>query len=162
MRALLHAIWPFLAVVGFTTFLALQIPRKALFFMPCAECPRKEALAAFVSFDAVTQERLVRETRMSWQVRSARLAGREGPTLQLGLDEPLPPHVALPLPGSFTTGTVREESALEPVAALLPPSQGRTIVLLPSGDDAEIQAAARTALRADMLALPASLDETAF
>lgn len=69
MRSFLHACWPLAAVVVFTAAMALQIPRKALFFRP-AVFERPAPYASFVEFEASEYAAIMQKVRMSWQMRS--------------------------------------------------------------------------------------------
>ena len=69
MRGLLRELWPLFAVVALTTVLALQIPRKALFFAPVP--PRRQApFASFATYGPQAYAQLVQKVRMSWQLRA--------------------------------------------------------------------------------------------
>lgn len=153
MNRLLHELWPLGAVVALTVLLALQIPRKALFFAPVA-ARAPEPFAAFVSYDAAAYEAVMQKVRMSWQ-----LGARTGPGVESRVDafdvpEEPPPPEPLPLPRAFAVPWTSPLPPPEPVA-LLPPSRADAAPPAPVAappDDAD-----ERRLRAELLALPASL-----
>ena len=163
MRRFLHAAWPLAAVLALTFGLAVQIPRKALFFEPARRL-ETVPFASFVSYDAAAYGALVRKVRMSWQMRS-RAAGPhvESPVDLVGLGEALPPPAELPLPRDFLVPRVDAPSAAAgPAPSLLPPSvadarRARPVSVPP--DDGED---ARARLRRDLLRLPDALREDPF
>ena len=154
MNRLLHESWPLVAVVALTTILALQIPRKALFFEPVAARP-PEPFASFVVYDAAAYESVVQKVRMSWQMR-----GAAGPAFESRVDafdfaEDAPPRPALGLPRAFT---VPWTSAPPPPAraSLLPPSLADRAPLVPVPAPPDDAAEAHQ-VREDLLALPDTL-----
>lgn len=159
MSRFLHAVWPLVAVVSLTILLALQIPRKAIFFTPSNQV-REAPFASFVVYDAEAYDALMRKVRMSWQVRAQGVDPRAGSHVEtIGSDDepPLPQGLELPK-GFFATRETTEKTAPEGTDALLPPSVADTTPLHPvkaPPDDAE---PART-LRAQLLELPESLQE---
>lgn len=157
MRQLLHACWPLVAVVAFTCVLALQIPRKALFFRPAAPTSAP-TFAAFVEFDSKAYAKVMQQVRMSWQMRSQGSARTESPLAVLDLAEETPSPVPMELPSAFFSGRAAAaprsdgaEVSLRP-PTLAPPREGT--VLAPPDDTEE-----RRRLREGLLALPPSLQE---
>lgn len=153
MSRLLHEGWPLAAVVALTTLLALQIPRKALFFEP-APARAPEPFASFVAYDAAAYEAVVQKVRMSWQLRA-----RTGPAFESRVDafdftEDAPPPPPMALPRAFS---VPWAAPVPPPAraALLPPSRADRAPLAPVAAPPEDGEARR--LRADLLALPDAL-----
>ena len=111
MRRILHACWPLAAVVAFTAALALQIPRKALFFRAVA-LERPAPFASFTEFGAAEYAAIMQKVRMSWQMRShgaGALAESQIGVLDLG-EESQPPE-PLELPGSFFAHHALEQPA---------------------------------------------------
>jgi len=109
-------------LIACTVFLALQIPRKALF--PHLRTKLRPRLAPVVSYVELGKEEYANRmklARMAWQVR-ARAAGR----LDLEDDTPLaqdkvrPPAPALGFPGAPMPPTVAAESSF--VSSIAPPS----------------------------------------
>lgn len=151
-------LWPLAAVVALASVLALQIPRKALFFAPAQPEPA-EVFATFAEYRPEAYAELVQKVRMSWQVRTHAVdPGAESRLDALEFDEEVPPPAALPLPGTFAArAPLPEPNFARP--DLLPPTRAdRTAprpVAAPPDDAAEARA-----LRADLLALPPSLQET--
>jgi len=96
MRRFLHAWWPVAAVVLFTTVLVLQIPRKALFFKP-VNFESTEPFVSFVSFGDEEYAQLVRNIRMSWQMRPIHGDTADSSADTLDFTESLPPPEYLPL-----------------------------------------------------------------
>jgi len=96
MRRFLHAWWPVAAVVLFTTVLVLQIPRKALFFKPVYFEPTAP-FVSFVSFSDEEYAQLVRNIRMSWQMRPIHGDTADSSADTLDFTESLPPPEYLPL-----------------------------------------------------------------
>ena len=158
MRRLLHELWPLAAVVALTVVLALQIPRKALFFAP-QPVRAVTPFASFVEYAPEVYDRLVQQVRMSWQVRAQGVdPGADSRVDELGGEEELPLPAELALPAAF----VAAAPAVLPMsgaASLRPPSvaddEPPTPVPVAPDDDAEARA-----LRADLIRLPASLQET--
>lgn len=155
MKDFLHRIWPPVAVVAITLVLALQIPRKALFFSANAVA-EPAPFASFVEYDAQTYGRIVQKARMSWQVRARGVDPGAGIRVDdLGFDEEPPAPAALPLPRGFSVHAAARPAADAP-APLLPPSVADAAppaaVPVAPDDGAEARA-----LRAELLALPASL-----
>ena len=157
MRDFLRSVWPPVAVVAFTLVLALQIPRKALFFSaePVAE---PVSFASFAEFDANAYGRIVQKVRMSWQVRAQGIDPGAGSRVDdLGFDEAAPEPAALPLPGGFPVHAAVRPAPAAP-APLQPPSvadAGAPVAVPVAPDDG---ADARE-LRRELLALPLSLNE---
>ncbi len=153
MRRLLHELWPLAAVVALTVTLALQIPRKALFFTPepaAAPAP----YATFVTYDATAYEALRQKVRMAWQMR-----GPTGPALESRVDafalvDETPGFAPLPLPREFAAPWKGTAAAPAPAAPLLPPSVADRAALTPVATAPDDAAEARAALRADLLAFP--------
>lgn len=152
MRRFLHAWWPVAAVVLFTVTLVLQIPRKALFFLPASVDP-VEPFVSFVSLDDDAYVRLVRRIRMAWQMRGRPLVGglADSRTDAFDFSSPLPPPVYLPLRAVATSASV-PLAAAPPQSALLPPSLGREPPPIPA-------AAALPDLDLDLLAPPDDLPD---
>lgn len=154
MRRILHACWPLAAVVAFTAALALQIPRKALFFRAVAQ-ERPAPFASFTEFGAAEYAAIMQKVRMSWQMRShgaGALAESQIGVLDLG-EESQPPE-PLELPGSFFAHHALEQPAA-PSVPLSPPSLApaeELPQLAPPDDTAEA-----LRLRDQLLVLPESL-----
>lgn len=74
MKQLFHNYWQVVAVVFFTTVLALQIPRRALLFSP-QRTAEPQAYASFIEISPEVYGELVDKVRMSWQQRRARNGG---------------------------------------------------------------------------------------
>ena len=157
MRRLLHELWPLAAVVALTMVLALQIPRKALFFAP--EPVRGVVpFVSFVEYAPEVYDRLMQRARMSWQVRAQGAdPGAASRVDELGGEEELPLPAELLLPDAFAAAA---PAALlrAGTASLWPPSVADAEPPAPvpgaPDDDAEARA-----LRADLIRLPASLQE---
>lgn len=160
MRQFLHSVWPFVAVVTLTVVLALQIPRKALFFAP-AGALETTPFASMVEYSPEAYGALVRKVRMSWQMRAQSIAPQtENPSQISGLSEELPPPDELEPPaGFFTAHASRMRPATGRPPALLPPTVADMTPLVPAANPPDEEAEARR-LRADMLTLPKSLQET--
>ncbi len=143
-----------MAVVAFTAVLALQIPRKALFFRPKAPHP-VEAFAAFVEFDAATYATVMQQVRMSWQMRAEGTGTlSESPLAILDLVETPPEPAPLALAPDFFT-PYRAAPAARARVPLKPPTLAlarEEKVLAPpeEGDEAR-------RLRERLLALPPSV-----
>jgi len=157
MRQLLHAVWPLMAVIAFTAALALQIPRKALFFQP-AMTLSEPAFASFVEFDQAAYAKVMQQVRMSWQMRSKGGAARtESPLAVLDMAEESPPRPeSMALPDSFFAGRGRSAPRIDAAqSALRPPTLAapRETLSLAAPDDAE----ERRQLRTRLLELPPSL-----
>ncbi len=158
MRRLFLKTWPLMAVVALTTTLALQIPRKALFFKPVAVDSPKP-FASFMSYDAAAYEAVVQKARMSWQVRGVR-----GRTFESHVDafdfveDDMPSLKPLGLPDEFARVRAPGTVAAMPVP-LLPPSVADVSALVPVAtppkDDGETRR-----IRAELLELPESLQST--
>lgn len=154
MKRLLHESWPLAAVVALTTILALQIPRKALFFEPVAARP-PDPFASFVVYDAAAYEAVVQKVRMSWQMR-----GAAGPAFESRVDafdfaEDAPPRPPLGLPRAFSVPWTSDPQPPARVP-LLPPSLADRAPLVPVPAPPDDTAEAHQ-IRADLLALPAAL-----
>ncbi len=153
MKRLLHELWPLAAVVALTVTLALQIPRKALFFEPepvAAPAP----YATFVTYDAAAYDALHQKVRMAWQMR-----GPAGPALESRVDafvlaDETPAFAPLPLPREFAAPWKGTAPAPASAAPLLPPSVADRAALTPVATAPDDAAEAKAALRADLLALP--------
>ena len=157
MKDLLHESWPLVAVVALTVVLALQIPRRALFFTPVPVRAAKP-YASFVSYDRDAYARLEQRVRMSWQVRAQGVDPGAGSHLdEFGLDEDMPPPAEMPLPGDFVSRGTSVATKAVP-APLLPPSVAETAALRPVSEPPDDDADAR-ALRRELLELPQSLNE---
>lgn len=68
MKVKFRNAWPVAAVVSLSAILAMQIPRKALFFTPRRFDPPRPC-AAFVEISPEVYGQLVDKVRMSWQQR---------------------------------------------------------------------------------------------
>ena len=153
MRQLLHACWPLMAVMAFTAVLALQIPRKALFFKPAPTVPATP-FASFVEFDGAAYSSLMQKVRMSWQMRTQGTGLRtESPLGVLDLVQTPARPEPLALPAAFFEA---RPVAARPAARvpLLPPTLASAVggsVQMPADD----RAARR--LRERLLAIPASI-----
>ena len=155
MRRLFHACWPTVAVVALTALLALQIPRKALFFRAVA--PRRtEPFASFVEFDGKTYANLMQKVRMSWQMRQGSAGRAEGLLVIPDLKDAPPPPAPLGLPGAFRANW-RPAPSAPPRPTLAPPSLAAAELPAIVQDDEAAGEAAR--LRERLLALPASVAE---
>lgn len=155
MRQLLHACWPLMAVLAFTAFLALQIPRKALFFAP-VETPRVEPFASFVVFDPATAATVMQKVRMSWQMRGqGDGALTEVPLGVLDQIAEVPPPEPLALPPAFFVAPGVPSVAPRATDALLPPTLAvpREARAWPPPEDVN----GPRLLRERLLALPESL-----
>ena len=132
MRRFLHAWWPIAVVVLFTVTLVLQIPRKALFFVPVYDDPA-EPFVSFVSLDDDAYVRLVSRIRMTWQMRGKPISGgiADSRTDAFDFSSPLPPPVYLPLRAVAASAPVPTVFA-PPLQALLPPSLGQCRLSRPS------------------------------
>ena len=119
-----------LVLIAVTVFLALQIPRKALFpHEQRGRRPRPAPAAAYVELGEEEYANRMKLARMAWQVR-ARAAGR----LDLEDDTPLveeapppPPPMLLrpsaPPPPSVAAEPVAELSLAPPSVAAPPPKE---------------------------------------
>lgn len=153
MRRILHACWPLAAVVAFTASLALQIPRKALFFRP-AELARAAPHASFVEFDASEYAAIVQKVRMSWQMRSHGAgAYAESPIAALEPGDEPPPG-PLEMPESFME-RVPLAPPRAPRVSLAPPTRASARELPQLAAPDESAEAGRR--RDELLALPDSL-----
>lgn len=155
MKRCLHEYWPLVAVVLLTVILTLQIPRKALFFVPVpAELPKP--FASFVAYDAAAYERVVQQVRMSWQMRGANAPSFESRGDALDFEEDEPRLESLGLPPEFSARQVSGPVQSLPLPPLLPPSVADRSELVPVAappdDRVELKA-----LRADLLSIPESL-----
>ena len=157
MRRLLHEFWPLAAVVALTVVLALQIPRKALFFAP-APVHGVTPFASFVEYAPDVYDRLVQRVRMSWQVRAQGIDPGAGARVdEPGGEEEIPLPAELALPDAFLAAS----PAALPVTAtvpLRPPSVADAVPPAPVPVAPDDTAEAR-ALRADLVRLPLSLQE---
>ena len=122
MRRFLHAWWPVAVVVLFTVTLVLQIPRKALFFVPVHVDP-VEPFVSFVSLDDDAYTRLVSRIRTTWQMRGRPIAGgiADSRTDAFDFSDPLPPPAFLPLRAVAEAIPLPSVSS-SPRPSLLPPS----------------------------------------
>ncbi len=154
MKRLLHELWPLAAVVALTVTLALQIPRKALFFTPepvAAPAP----YATFVTYDDTAYEALRQKVRMAWQMRGPAGAAIESRVDAFALmDDETPAFAPLPLPRTFAAPWKGTAAAPTPAAPLLPPSVADRAALAPVATAPDAEAEAKAALRADLLAFP--------
>jgi len=114
----------FLILVAVTAFLALQIPRKAI-FKPLrndgVHASVRPHVAAYVELDDEVYANRMKIARMAWQVR-ARTAGRldlEDDT-PLAWEAPPPPKAFYGLSISLSVPTITAEPPREP--SLAPPS----------------------------------------
>lgn len=153
MRRILHACWPLAAVVMFTVALALQIPRKALFFRP-VKLERSVPYASFVEFGESEYAAIMQKVRMSWQVRSHGAgAYAESPIGALDPDDE-PPPAPLEMPKSFFA---RRPLAPPPAprVSLAPPTRASAHELPQlAAPDESVEARRR---RDELLVLPESL-----
>ncbi|MDO5317374.1 MAG: hypothetical protein Q4G65_01995 [bacterium] len=154
MRRFIHDCWPLAAVVALTTILALQIPRKAIFFSP-ASVSSSRPFASFVTYDAATYESVMQKVRMSWQMNGVAEASFESRVDALEISEDVLELRPLELPVEFSIGYVAEPVTTSPVP-LLPPSVADRSVLVPV-DDPPDDRQETNALRIDLLSLPESL-----
>lgn len=158
MKQLLHELWPLAAVVALTVVLALQIPRRALFFEPVPVTETRPA-ASFVAFDDATYAAVIQKVRMSWQVRgSVGLSSESRVDDVPGEDESGPVLPAHPLDAVFSAPW-RPVSARTPVVPLLPPTVASTATLEPVATPPDDAAEARQR-RLELLDLPPSLQAT--
>lgn len=154
MRRLIHDCWPLAAVVALTTILALQIPRKAIFFSP-ASVAAVRPFASFVTYDSAAYESVMQKVRMSWQMSGVAETPFESRVDALDFTEDVPEFRSLDLPSEFTVGHVAE-SVEVPQTPLLPPSVADHSALAPVAappDDGQ----EKVELRADLLSIPESL-----
>jgi len=154
MRRFFHDSWPLAAVVALTTILALQIPRKAIFFSPVPVSTTKP-FASFVTYDAEAYESLIQKVRMSWQMRGAAETMSESRVDALDFTEDVPEYRPLDLPPEFSAARSAEPMTVAPVP-LLPPSMADRSPLVPLDRPVDDRVEAK-ALRTDLLTLPESL-----
>ena len=154
MSDFLHDWWPVAAVTLFTLFLAVQIPRKAI-FPPMPTESEVEPFAAFVALDDGAYAAAIQSGRMSWQLRArAQFSGVESRTAAFELDEPLPPPLTLPAGEAFQASYRAQRPEPPAPTSLLPASLAR------SGVEGLAEAAEKAPPRdAELLALPDSLKE---
>lgn len=121
MKKIFHNYWQVVAVAFFTTVLALQIPRRALFFSP-QQVGEAGPYASFIEIPPEVYGELVDKVRMSWQQRArnigsgldsrvgefdfvdpmpapeylSRTAGRESRALPARVESPLTESLLLP------------------------------------------------------------------
>ncbi len=112
-----------LLLTALTIFLALQIPRKAIFPHARKTRPIPSPSASYVELGAEEYANRIKLSRMAWQVR-ARAAGRldleSGTPLVDDALEPPPPSFggpSAPPPFSLTTETRRSPSLAPPSVA---------------------------------------------
>lgn len=124
MKVRFRNAWPVAAVVFLSTLLAMQIPRKALFFTP-RRFPSPQSCAAFVEISPEVYGQLVDKVRMSWQQRPKMAGmGLESRVGGFTPDDPPPEPEYLPFAGHRPTGPF-DMAAAAPSAAmaeLMPPS----------------------------------------
>ena len=154
MRRFIHDCWPLAAVVALTTILALQIPRKAIFFSP-ASVSSSRPFASFVTYDAAAYESVMQKVRMSWQMSGVAEASFESRVDALDITDDAMELRPLELPAEFSVGYSAEPVAMSP-GPLLPPSVADCSALVPVDDPPDDRQEAN-ALRADLLSLPESL-----
>lgn len=154
MKRFIHECWPLAAVVALTTILALQIPRKAIFFSP-APVSIARPFASFVTYDAAAYESVMQKVRMSWQMSGVAETPFESRVDALDFTEDVPEFRSLDLPSEFSVGYEAEPVA-NPSVSLLPPSVADCSALVPVDDPPDDRQEAN-ALRADLLSLPESL-----
>ena len=132
MRRFLHAWWPIAVVVLFTVTLVLQIPRKALFFVPVYDDPA-EPFVSFVSLDDDAYVRLVSRIRMTWQMRGKPISGgiADSRTDAFDFSDSLPPPAFLPL-RAVAAAAPLPPAPSPPRPSLLPPSLARAMPPLPA------------------------------
>ncbi len=126
MMRFLHLWWQVAAVVLFTTILVLQIPRKALFFHPAIREPA-EPFVSLLSLDEEAYARLVRQMRMSWQIRGRAAIGgvADSRTDAFRFSDPLPPPVYLPFRKTSEAKSLPVSAVPSP--RLSPPSLAREL-----------------------------------
>lgn len=124
MKRLFHVWWQPFAVACFTVFLALQVPRKALFFAPARETPAAP-FVELVAPDDAAYAAMVRRARMSWQMRgnAGAVAGSRADAFDFA--EPLPPPAYLPPPAPARVPPARPRAPAAAPADLAPPSAAR-------------------------------------
>lgn len=154
MSRLIRDCWPLVAVVALTAILALQIPRKAIFFTP-VPVVESEPFASFVAYDAETYESVLQRVRMSWQIRTAAENPYESRVDALDLGEEDLRFPPLGLPAEFSAQRMAEPISVSR-APLLPPSLANRSALVPVAAPPDDHVELR-ALRADLLSLPESL-----
>ena len=155
MRDFLHEWWPVAAVVLFTLFLAVQIPRKAI-FPPMSAENAADPFASFIALDDDAYAAAIQSGRMSWQLRArTQLSGVESRTAAFEFDDPTPPPRTLPAGPAFSAPFSAQRPAPPAPAVLLPASLAR------SGVEGLAEAAEAAARPRDeeLLALPDSLKE---
>lgn len=125
MRALFHDYWQPIAVAVITTLLALQIPRKVLFFHPrMSQGKEARFSASFVAYDA----QAIQKVRMAWQLRSRATMGAGFDSRSAVFEgDPLPEPDVLGVESLLTrtsvgstTISVRQPSLLPSSLALTP------------------------------------------
>lgn len=157
MKRFLHRVWPSLAVVALSAVLALQIPRKALFFTPVAPAEVKP-FASFVTYDDEAYASILQKTRMSWQVRGAMGRTRESHVDAFDFIEELPAMQPLGLPHEFERIEAPTFVTSSPMP-LLPPSFADAnelvpIAVSPEGDIGKYRRSA------ELLEIPESIKTT--
>lgn len=157
MKRLLHEAWPLAAVVALTAVLALQIPRRALFFEPVSPSESGPA-ASLVTFDDAAYASVIQKVRMSWQVRGAVGVSSESRLDDVrGGEAELQELPALPLGDEFAAAW-HSGYAPPPSVPLLPPTVAWTAGPAPVAQPPDDEAEAR-ARRRELLELPQSLQE---
>lgn len=154
MNRLVRDSWPLVAVVALSTILALQIPRKALFFTPVT-VSESEPFASFVMYDAKSYESVIQRVRMSWQMRGGAENAYESRVDALDFAEDVPNLPPLGLPSEFSSQRL-DEPVTVAFTSLLPPSVADRSVLVPVATPPDDGQEARD-LRVDLLSLPESL-----
>lgn len=156
----LSIVWQPIVVLAFACVLALQIPRRALFFKP-VRTPEVQPFASFVFYAPEAYGKLMQKVRMSWQVRTPIDADEN-------LVEPMPwselpaPPAPLAVDTRFLTQTGAAPSAKPVRPALLPPSLAApALTPLPrtrANDDPALVRTTRD-LADELLQIPDSLAE---
>lgn len=154
MKRFIHDCWPLVAVVTLTTILALQIPRKAIFFSSAPIVPGRP-FASFVIYDAAAYESVMQKVRMSWQMSGVAETSFESRVDALDLTEDVPEFRSLDLPPEFAVGYEAESVAI-PSVPLLPPSVADRSALVPVAEPPDDRVEVKN-LRADLLSIPESL-----
>ncbi|MGN0853018.1 MAG: hypothetical protein ACI4Q3_06540 [Kiritimatiellia bacterium] len=123
MKKLFHAYWQVVVVAFFTAVLALQIPRRALFFAP-RERIVPAAYASFIEIEPQVYSNMIDKVRMSWQQRIRGTGqGFDSRVGEFAFADPLPPPEYLPREaGQASRPESLDVAAHVRSAALLPPS----------------------------------------
>ncbi len=128
MKVKFRNAWPVATVVSLSAILAMQIPRKALFFVPMRFDPPRPC-AAFVEISPEVYGQLVDKVRMSWQQRPKMTGmGLESRVGGFTPDDPPPEPEYLPFHGSPPSAPFDAAQSVPPAtqSPLMPPSLATT------------------------------------